>query len=766
MAAVIGAWAIGIALYAWIWPWGIGILILCALVIRTSQLKRLWLLGLVLLVGSGWAGLRVPRPSAADISQAVPCRACTVIGRLQGVPRKEPGQARFVLQVEQLGDKSATGLLQVTYTGAYPADLGSGDRLRLQGMLRSPNQAMNPNEFDYRTWLAGRGIFAVLSSRSLERLAARQDPIPVQMLANLRSAVATRLQAAMPVVSADFLLSLVFGAGAAPVERSLQDDFQAVGLQHVLAVSGFQVQLLIASLLGLARWARLGRVPGILLSACLLWVYIALTGFPPSVLRAGTVASLGLLALLRWRSLDPRQGLLAGGGLLLLIQPHMLFDLGFQFSFLATFGLLTSAEGWARRLGFLPLPLAVTLGSLLAAQLWVMPIQLLHFGSFSWLLLPANLWAALWVPLLSYGALLATLLTPLPLVLGALGGLLHLCVQAFVAGVHGLATLPVGLEYVPHFGPVMVGLAYMALFASLSAQRVARRILLTSLVALPLWGWSTLSAQEGSCPVRVTFFYIGQGDATLIEAHGQTLLIDAGPRSERNGQVYDAGERVILPYLRRNRIGHIDRAVISHAHLDHYGGFQGLLDAGFPIRELHIVNAPYEGETYRHLLHQFHRAGTRIRPLQMGQSEAWAGLELETIGPVRIHDHAEHETVNNHSVVLRLTHDQVRILLPGDAEAEAEQDLLAHPEVLQAEIIKVPHHGSDSSSTPALLAAVRPRDAIASAGIGNRYGHPAAEVASRYQAAGATFWRTDQQGAVCVCSQGTGYRITAHHSRP
>jgi competence protein ComEC len=150
----------------------------------------------------------------------------------------------------------------------------------------------------------------------------------------------------------------------------------------------------------------------------------------------------------------------------------------------------------------------------------------------------------------------------------------------------------------------------------------------------------------------------------------------------------------------------------------------------------------------------------------MGQSEAWAGLELETIGPVRIHDHAEHETVNNHSVVLRLTHDQVRILLPGDAEAEAEQDLLAHPEVLQAEIIKVPHHGSDSSSTPALLAAVRPRDAIASAGIGNRYGHPAAEVASRYQAAGATFWRTDQQGAVCVCSQGTGYRITAHHSRP
>lgn len=726
-------------------------------------------LGALVLVifGSFWAGLRQPQAGTADPLHWAQPAPQKLVGRvLSDWQPTGPGRWRVDLAAEAVRSQSVAGKVRVHLRSEDVPAGQIGDRVSVLGRLNPAADAMNFGAFSYRDYLRRQGIFVVCNARGVSVLETGSAWRPQRILQRVRQDLLRRFETHLAVGPARLLGSLIMGEAASPLPEELKALFQQVGLQHVLAVSGFQVQLVVLALLGVCQWGGLSRP--VTLAICLfsLWTFVALTGFPASVMRAGAVASLGLVGYLRFRQLDPLAGLIYGCTGLLFWQPLLLQDIGFQFSFLATLGLIATVPWLLTRLSALPLPVSAICAPILAAQMWVLPAQLHHFGTLSWLFLPANLFAGLLTTALTWLAIAGALCGwVLPWCQGWLLAPAGLLAECLVAGVRLLLALPQPVWVVPPLLLSLTLLAYSALllfpFGQWLPSLWIKRMLpagLASLLLIP--GGLSLQTQQ-ACPVRVTFLHVGQGDAVLIESAGRVALLDAGPRWRTEDGFADAGQRDILPYLQRRGIRRIDLAMISHGHMDHYGGFLSLLET-IPMGRMVTVTGPGDSDSYTQLLQQVQARQIPFQTAVSGTVEQFGALRLVFWQPLpQAHD----GNLNDQSLVVQLIHDQVRMLFSGDLEAEGEAALLATPGFdPRHTLLKVPHHGSKTSSTPRLLAAVQPREAVISVGEHNRFGHPSPAVLERYALQGTRTWRTDTQGAVCVCSQGQRYTVQTARS--
>lgn len=784
LACGLGAYMLGLVLQPWLLAasgrslLGLGSLLLALLGVGGLVLLRYpyavrrlgaQVLGLVLAsccFGVAWGYLRSAGPDTHDPvhlphQQQISLRGWVASDLLQKGPRKwqfelKAEQAQLTSQ-EQPALQSLKGTIKVFYRGPAP-QLGYGDQVLLQGRVDLPAEALNFGAFSYRDYLKRQGIFSVFYAQQLKRLQPGSNWSLMRQLQGVRRLVLKGFETHLPIEQARLLGSLILGEGASPVPEQVKSDFQQLGLQHVLAVSGFQVQLVVWFTLALLQKLRVPRPLTVVLSLLNVWVFVLLTGAPASVLRAAAVASLFLFGYAWYKQLEILPGLLVGAAGLLLWQPGLLADIGFQFSFLATLGLILMASPLQQRLGFLPLPLAAMLAPVLSAQLWVLPAQLYHFGSFSWLFLPANLLAGLLTTALTWCALA-----------GAVSGLLSSVMQAwvlwpagwicslFLASARLLLQVPEPVWQFPLLALSLTLLAYLALLTL--ALPLPRKALLLSTLLLSGCLLTAAGRLDPSCPLRVTYLAVGQGDAVLIEAAGQVMLIDAGPAWQSDQGWQDAGEREILPYLQRRGIRHIDLAVLSHAHLDHYGGYLTLSEK-VSIGEFIGVADSGDNPMYLELLRRLQAQGVKWQSVHHGSMRQLShDIQLIFWQPLQTQGQGSHE-LNDRSLVVQVVHQQVRFLFAGDLEAEGEQALLDSPGFdPRTTLLKVPHHGSRTSSGSEFLKALQPQEAVISVGQRNRFRHPSPEVVARYQAQGIRSWRTDQQGAICVCSQGQRYQI-------
>ncbi len=690
------------------------------------------------------------------------------------VSHSTPERSAFNLRLLTCGHQPCKGQLRVFLKAAKDPVLG--ERVKLQGHFGLPADRQNFAGFSYAEYLKTQGTHAVFYANTLhsEHLAGGKY-ILLRYLQRVRFFVLSAFEAHLPRAQAHLLGSLIVGETASPVPDTLKVRFQTLGLQHVLAVSGFQVQLVVMTLIAVSARLRCGRRVQMLLAIVGLWLFVGLTGGPASVLRAAAVATWICLSRAWYKQQSTFDAFVMGIGGLLCWRPLLLFDVGFQFSAIATLGLIVMALPLAEKMNFLPLALSQSLGALLAAQLWVLPLQMFHFGTIAWLFLPGNLWAGFLSTLLTWFAIVGACLSPLQAVssltpcFSLFYGVTKVVITVLIKGMDGLLYVPHPVGYFPRLSPALLILAYGVLVSTVFIQqapalnaRILKRLqmlvvacLLTCLV-LP---FSQRVVAQTQCPLRVTYLSVGQGDAALVETSENTLLIDAGPRWQTAKGTEDAGQRYILPYLRQRGIQHLDYVLISHAHLDHYGGLGSLLRE-ISVGEVLVPALQSTGEepaqSYRELLAKIKEKGVTIRTAQNGSLlPLTAKIRLMFWQPLTTaHGH------NDASLVLQLVHDQVRFLFAGDLEKEGETALLRQPGfVARTDILKVPHHGSPTSSTPIFLAAMQPQDAIVSVGERNRFRHPASEVLERYGRQGSRVWRTDQRGATCVCSQGVRYRI-------
>jgi competence protein ComEC len=532
------------------------------------------------------------------------------------------------------------------------------------------------------------------------------------------------------------------------LDPALRDSFKTTGLTHLTAVSGANLAIVAGLVLVLAGWARAGPGRSAAIAALAIAGFVVLVRPSPSVVRAAAMCGLGLLALAlgRPRAAVPALCLSIFG--LVLYDPALAISPGFALSVAATGGLLLIAPGWARamRRRRVPAVVAEALAVPAAAQVVCAPLLAVIGGSVSLVAVPANLLAGPAVAPATVLGLLAALTSPVsPTVAACCAWLGGWPARWLVFVADRGARVPLGA--VPWPVGATGGWLLTALLIALAVAarwRMGRSLLAVTAIAVSVAVVPVRVAAPG-WPPQGWFLIgcdVGQGDALVLRAGpSAAVVVDAGPEPEPVDRC-----------LRRIGVSAVPLLVITHLHLDHVGGIDGVLRRrkvgaiGVGAYSLGSAAAPSVGGRLLRAA-----AGARRTPvvrLVAGVRVTVGSVALAVIGPVTAFVGTRSDP-NNNSVVLRAEIGGVSVLLPGDAEREAETALLGAGVQVTADVLKVPHHGS-AYNTAEFLAAVRPRVAVIEVGTGNDYGHPSMAVVHRLQRQGTRVLRTDQDGDVAV----------------
>ncbi len=594
-------------------------------------------------------------------------------------------------------------------------------------------------------------------------------------------------------------IDTLFGARA-PLVRALlvadqhaiapevRDRFSTAGLVHVLSISGLHVAIIATALRTIAAALRARRATAELAAVAGVGVYVTLLGFPAPATRAATMLVTMLLARRLSRPVHTWTAL-ALGVVLPALDPRVVASLGWQLS-ASGMAALVAARGMLRRWRTRPLvatPVPVGLGAMgqlfhelrrvgprlagwrllivrelsvgVMASLITAPLVAWAFGRVSLVAPLTNIVAAPIVSFLQPTLFLALVLAPF----GPLGRWVADSATVPLVALDIIARtasdLPfAALEVAPgRLTAVCMGVLMASLVVATARRRVLPPLLVgAGALVVSLWA-PALWRGPGTLELHVVD--VGQGDALAIRTpRGRWILVDAG----RVWEGGDAGRRTVIPYVRR-RGGEVALFVLTHPDADHVGGAPSVLDGLRPARwwDPGFVHG---SDVYARSLEVARQRDIPWRRAQAGDSLWIDGVLLRVLAP----DPAwmtTHDNANDASIVLMLQHGQVRMLLTGDAEAAEEAWLVDRwGDALSAQVLKVGHHGSRTSSTDALLDAVHPELALISVGADNRYGHPAPDVMARLRGRGIEVLRTDRDGAIVVRSDGRRISLETRHT--
>lgn len=682
----------------------------------------------------------------------------------------------------------AAPILRVAATlPRYPVVV-PGDLVVVEGSVRTRLDS------PYGLYLLRIGATGTLTSRTLEI-----EPVPNDLgrqLEGLRRGAADALTHVLPEPEAGLAAGILIGLRDR-VDRDLAAAFTTAGVSHVVAISGWNIAIVGAAIAAMS--GRLGRRRRSVVTVVAIVVYVAFAGASPSVVRAALMAGVVLLARETGRAGRAAAALGWAVALLLLADPELIGDAGFQLSSLATAGLIawaTPLTGWIEAIGRGRLPrwLAESLGVSLAAQAATLPIILVSFGRLALLSPLVNLVVvplvapAMAVGLVALAGGVAVVLGAPPLLGATIAAPGWVILRILVAVVDTAAALPfasVTLE--PPFDAVaaliagggLVGVSWwrrrrrssparspttrptVATKARPNTGRSAHRASVAALaMAVALAGAVVAARPAGTA--RVSILDVGQGDAILVEgSRGGRLLVDGGPDPNR---LLIELDRRIPPWDRR-----IDAVVLSHPHEDHVAGLALLLER-YDVDRVFEPGMRGPGPGYAAWLRDLAGPDAPVRlGLAAGDRLAVDEIDLRVLWPIRGQVPATPPDggtgINNVSVVFLGQVGERRFLLMGDVEEGIDPSLLAD-DLPHVDLLKVAHHGSRTATTQAFVDAVRPAVAVASAGAGNSYGHPAKATMDRLAASGARVLRTDRDGTVVASFEAQGMTVHNEGGRP
>jgi competence protein ComEC len=735
-----------------------------------------------------------PQNSSSHISYFIGLDRISLEGIIDRPPETSQGRTQLLIRSQKVILSNhhipVDGLLLIFLKEMDPS-LRVGDYLRCLCKLYPPHGFHNPGGFFYERHLAFERIHTIgflSEEKGLVKLGEGfKNPFLLQM-EGWRDHIRDFLyREANPTTSSIFKALVLGEQGDIPEE--IKENFILTGTAHLLAISGDQfgiVALLSFSLLiwmlkrseflllsiYVRKWAA-----GLTIPCIILYAFIAGGGI--SVIRAAIMVITFLFSILLNRERDLLHTLALAAFIILIFSPPSLFDVSFQLSFLAVLSILYLVprilqefrqEGislllktsWRKNiLRYIMLSLLVTGVAILGTA----PFVALHFNRFSPIGFFTNLFVIPWVgflivPLSLIASTLSFFVTPLAIFLINMNGFITLILLKILAF---FASIPYASFFISTPTIFEIILFYLLLFSAVHLRKGKKirylfvGLCLIFILDLAYWNFKDLFQKD----LRLTFIDVGHGDSILIEfPKGNKMLMDGGGLHEDR---FDIGKKVIAPLLWKKKIRRIDTLVLTHPDPDHLKGLI-FIASKFSIGQFWDNGFQTESECYLQLKKTLDER--KIKTQSLGEEtppQMINGVEISVINPParktaqrKVQNPRE---LNNSSLVMKLRFKNVSVLLTGDIEKEAEERILRKGYPLKADILKIPHHGSSSSSSMLFLERVKPMYTILSVGERNigRLPHP--EVLKRYLRLGSRILRTDKHGAITVMTDGGNIKV-------
>lgn len=662
---------------------------------------------------------------------------------VQGVvcerPIRQEGRIQYTIKNVCIEGKRVPVKLLIRCTEEYDF----GDEVIFGGILELPKGMRNRGGFDYRTYLKTKNIWGMLKAEKAEKVAEHRIFFLERFGYWVREKCEEFVFNSMPVKEGGVLQALWVGEDEF-LEDELSEDYKEAGMVHLLVVSGSHVAffiLLFTYILSVFEPDKRG-MPFFLIAVIILYVFI--TGSSVSVVRAGIGAIFLLLSKFLGRKSDSLTSLFLVAFLILLCNPMAIYSLSFQLSFAGVLGILIAFPKLKCYLGGLPRKIGECLAVTMAAQIFVTPILVCQFHTLSLSGLFSNLFA---VPLSGIIMMLGFAAFFIWFFLPPLGLLLNKITYCLILLMNGIAEFFAGLDFLsytvvtPKLSFVM--LYYLWMLCLFGFWRIRKRFLgmITGAVLLIelFLGWIPSG-------LEINFIDVGHGDSIfMVLPDKRSVLIDTGGGYWIGEKEYNAGRDTVAPYLLSRGYRHVDMMVITHFDEDHVGGLAEILEVIDTDVVAVSVHAK-EKERYSEIAMLAKKHGFVVKELAAGSAFSLGDVRFDVLSPFR---EVKAESENNDSVCLMCEYEGVKMLFTGDLEATGEDVLLQRGVSVDADILKVGHHGSVTSCSEEFVKAVTPRVSVIS--VGTRFKSlPGKSVLKRLEEVGSRVYRTDLQGEVSI----------------
>ncbi len=701
------------------------------IILLITKNKKIIVILICLIISIGYVSILENKYS--KISDMPIKEMVTIISDIQGKEYKKVCTAKIVRNNKKI-------LINIKMSQDIPS-IKYGDSLYIEGEFKQPEEARNYKGYNYKQYLKTKKIIETVELEKVKILKSSNG----SFIHNIQKYIRDTINGTLTDEEGNLLLAILLG-DKDKLSEDIQESFKTSNLSHMLAVSGAHVSYIILGLTYVLQNSIIGKKNGKIVCIIFLLAFMAITNFTPSVTRACIMAILTLFSSIIYRKSDVYTNISVAALITLIFNPYSLLDLGFQLSYGGTIGIIIfikriqEKKSNSKVINYIKQMALVSI----YANIIIIPIMMYHFNTVSFTFIISNIMAS---PILGIIVITGFLFIIASITVKPLTRLIAIFIKPILSILIKISQICSKLP----FSNILVVTPYMfnvisyyaiILYCIKSKKNNKCKIIICLLIVLILINFIIYIFPQ---KLRIFFIDVGQGDSTLIiTPDKKTVLIDGG-----GSDSFDVGEKVLLPYLLDRRILKIDYVLISHFDTDHCGGILTIMEK-VKVKNIIISEQAEHSENYERFKKLMIHKKIRLIEVKKGDKiKIGRYSEFKILFPTsRL---LSENPLNNNSIVAQFNYNNFKMLFTGDIEKLAEQQILKTEKAeIRADILKVAHHGSKTSSIPEFIKAVRPKIALIGVGKNNTFGHPNQQTIKNLENIKCRIYRTDLQGEIII----------------
>lgn len=701
------------------------------IILLITKNKKIIVILICLIISIGYVSILENKYS--KISDMPIKEMVTIISDIQEKEYKKVCTAKIVRNNKKI-------LINIKMSQDIPS-IKYGDSLYIEGEFKQPEEARNYKGYNYKQYLKTKKIIGTVELEKAKILKSSNG----SFIHNIQKYIKDTINGTLTDEEGNLLLAILLG-DKDKLSEDIQESFKTSNLSHMLAVSGAHVSYIILGLTYVLQNSIIGKKNEKIVCIIFLLFFMAITNFTPSVTRACIMAVLTLFSGIIYRKSDVYTNISVAALITLIFNPYNLLDLGFQLSYGGTIGIIIfikriqEKKSNSKVINYIKQMALVSI----YANIIIIPIMMYHFNTVSFTFIISNIMAS---PILGIIVITGFLFIIASITVKPLTRLIAIFIKPILSILIKISQICSKLP----FSNILVVTPYMfnvisyyaiILYCIKSKKNNKCKIIICLLIVLILINFIIYIFPQ---KLRIFFIDVGQGDSTLIITPDiKTVLVDGG-----GSDSFDVGEKVLLPYLLDRRILKVDYVLISHFDTDHCGGILTIMEK-VKVKNIIISEQAEHSENYERFKKLMIHKKIRLIEVKKGDKiKIGRYSEFKILFPTsRL---LSENPLNNNSIVAQFNYNNFKMLFTGDIEKLAEQQILKTEKAeIRADILKVAHHGSKTSSIPEFIKAVRPKIALIGVGKNNTFGHPNQQTIKNLENIKCRIYRTDLQGEIII----------------